>query len=297
MRPRQLFGRAALGMALLGAGCDRHPGAASTARLNAEGTVPPGCVVLADLYPARLGALAASADALMTSPARRHLELAGVDLSRDVRQVTLCQFGATPGNPSAPAFVLLVGGRIPTRLIDTLAAAQSQPMERETIAGLPSLGHDRVWIARRGQPDAGEMVVASDRALLRTTLVGATGEYQHDRESPLSVTMAESQVQRIVAGYTGGATSPFGSVRQIRFSVPVALDELLIRFTVGASPQDLLVAMQPAVTALVKQMMTVGEPAPEVKAGIEGSDVVFHVGLPPGALQALATRIEARNRR
>lgn len=46
-----------------------------TASIDVLGTIPNGCAVLAEIYPAKLGALSASAHVPMTSEARRHIEI------------------------------------------------------------------------------------------------------------------------------------------------------------------------------------------------------------------------------
>lgn len=240
-----------------------------------------------------------AATRLLEVSAAPSASLAGLDLRRDIRYLRYCKMpapaGAAPGKVNS--FVVLMSGAIPANAIAAAAAAPNAPAKLQDLDGVSVLATDRVWIARRGSTaNDGELVMATNRELLRAALFDQPESYDTDPGFPLSIVMAPSGVRTVFASSEQGDASPLATVRRLHIDLQTGAVGVIARFVVGDTDKAHALArdVAPALDALVRKLA--GEPAPKVSIDVADRDVLAHVDLPPGVLQALALRLNVRGR-
>lgn len=275
------------------AGCK---GAKASAARNPAGTLPVGCSMVAHLKPSELGPIGTLFGRLLAAPVSR-IKLPGLDLNRGVNEVTFCRLPAPASESLSPEFVMLISGGLPSGFMQQLAEAQHQKAEIDPVARVPVLGHERLWLARRSTDGQfGELVLASNRDSLRTTLVGPAGSYTRDGSSPLAVVMMRGELERISTVASATSTrnadgSRLGVAREVRVNLSPSGDDLTARFVIGdaASAQRLTALVQPALSAFMRQAAGPSSQA-DVSVSVQDGDTVAHVHLPKGSIESLIQR-------
>jgi hypothetical protein len=268
--------------------------------LNPEGSLPAGCAVAATVDRVALGQLGEVANALMSSTGMRDAMLTGVDLKRDVRWVRFCRMPSENGRPSkSGSFVTLLSGSIPANALDAAAArSPSGTVKREELDGVPIVGTDRAWVARRGaRGDVGELVMSNDRELLRKALFAAPGSYVTEPSAPLSMVMAPSMLAGMISPPEGAGAQPsaMAAVEEVRINLAAGATGLVVHFVVGDQDKAARLAheLAPVIPALVRQMIGARGPMPGISINTSNKDVIARIEIPPGSLDAFAQRIGA----
>ena len=262
-------------------------------RLNAVGSLPSGCAIVATVNRATIGGLGNVADGLLGTASQSTLP--GLDLRRSVRRITFCRMAGRPTATSEPATVFLLSGPTPAELL--LAASRvGGDVGHETIDGIPVMRRALVWMAERGQNDKeGEVVVASDRELLRATLTGSSATYSLDPQMALSIVLNQKDVQQFLIKRTGSAVSPLAVVQEIRIGLLPSDTTLVTRFVIGdgTAAGQFADAIKPALTTIVGRALGGEGPRPDISIDVEDRDVVARVNVPPDAMTTLTNRITA----
>ena len=284
-------------LSILAVGC-KASGAA--ARQNSPGTLPEGCSIVAHLKPSELGTLGTLLGRLMSTPVSR-IAVPGLDLNHGANEVTFCRLAA-PVNAVSQQFVVLVSGGVKADFMKRVADLQHLTLERDTVARVPVLGHDRLWLARRGSDgESGELVLASQLDVLRATLVGPAGVYTRGDASPFSMVISRGELERITTVASASSTrnadgSRLGVAREVQFNLSPSGDDLTARFVVGdaASARRLTELVQPALASLIRQSAgSFAHDQPDVSVSVEAGDAVARVHLPKGSIESLIQRATA----
>jgi hypothetical protein len=290
--------------AFTAAGCKSKPDLPAH---NPDGALPTGCSVVAQLRPDRLGQAGAALSRLLSAPVGG-VQIPGLDLSSGFAELSLCRLG--PGSskdakaPAHAPFVIGVRGGLQADFMSKLAELQHQTLEPDPALGVPVLGRDKLWLARRGvRGESGELVIASDRDALRATLAGPPGAYAGDAASPFFVILGHDELAHITSLASAGAVDPNGArldAREVRLSLSPAQDSLSVRFVLedAAAAQALAPRVRPVLEAVARQI-TGGTSAASslsetaVSVVVEGKDVLARVPLPPGSVGSLLERATA----
>jgi hypothetical protein len=218
--------------------------------------------------------------------------LAGVDLARDVRRITLCRL---PQAGSARRdYVVAMSGPIPADVlagVNDLAKNADPPGD---VAGATMARDGKVWlgtlVAANAEP---QLVVATSRDLLRAALTGVDGRYPLDARASLSFVVNSSEFGLRTDRVPVADVNDVKAISSIVVSVAGDATVLRARFIIGDSAiaGRLATNMRPVVTELARRIVGDGRGPMDVSLEVTGGDMVSSVNLPAGSLELVAARL------
>lgn len=253
------------------------------------GALPPGCVVAISLDPVALGPAIDALGGMIKAGAPRNGRIFGIDPKTDLRRITGCKM------PARTSYVALLSGRIPTALVEDAVSDLKMGLRPETLAGIPIAGGATSWIARRGGLDAGEgeLVLASDRDLLRATLAGPPTSYRLDPGAPFSAVVAGQELRKILAAKAGSEDTGLYRIKEVTVTLQPGAGVIAIRALVGdaAVSEKLGRSLKPLLSKVAAGLVGPGQTAPDVTATIDSGDLILRAELAAGSWAAVAARI------
>jgi hypothetical protein len=256
------------------------------------GTLPQGCAIAATFDSSASSPVRNALKAILASGNLRGMSNTVLDLQKDVTRVRYCKVSDTAsGNAS---FILALSGNVPAGVADVLPADRGS-VETDTIGKVSIVGHNGLWAARRGLSVSGDLLLASDRNLLRAALEGSPGVYDLDFSTPFSAFVAGSELSSARPG-TNEQPSSLEAVREMKvvLSPDTAFIQVRLILNNQAVSERLAKDISPILSALVRRLTGAGRPVPDVIVTNTGGDIVARVELPPGSLEALTTGIAKR---
>jgi len=256
------------------------------------GTLPAGCAIAVSLDPGALGPAIGLLGGMVRTGSGRGERIFGIDPKTDLRRITGCKM---PGSARA-SYVVLMSGRISPDTVSTALADNRVGLRAETLAGIPIAGGPTSWLARRGGLDAeeGELVLASDRDLLRASLFGPPTAYRLDLGAPFAAAVAGEELRRILAGSkTGAEETGLDRIREVTVTLQPGADAIAIRAFVGDASwaEKLAQSLRPLIAKVAAGLVAPGQAAPEVAATIDAGDLILQTALPTGTWATLAARM------
>ncbi|MEO5770327.1 MAG: hypothetical protein ABIS92_18365 [Polyangia bacterium] len=264
-----------------------------------SGALPSGCAVAIGMDPAALGPAIEVLGGLIKAVARTNGAVFGIEPKTHLRRIAACKMPgrATRGHPGR--YVILMSGRIPLELVESAVADQRRGFRRETLAGLPIAGGPTSWIARRGSSSAGadasagELVMASDRELLRETLVGPQNSYRLDPDAPFSAVIAGQELRAILATQQGAGDTGLDRIQEVAVTVPPGARVVRIRAFVGDAlvSEKLARSLKPLLSNVAASLVGPDRSPPEVTTTVDAGDLILHAELADGSWDAIAARL------
>jgi hypothetical protein len=255
------------------------------------GSLPSGCAVAISLDPRTLGSAIDVLGGMLKSGQPKGARIFGIDPKTDLRRITGCKMSGRTG----ARYVVLMSGRIPVTLVETAVSDQKLGFKQETLAGIPIAGGPASWIARRGGVETGdgEFVLASDRDLLRASLVGPPAVYRLDLGAPFSVVVAGKEIRNRLAGKAGAEDEGLDRIQEVTVTLEPGAGAIAARAYLGDAllSEKLAQSFKPLLSKVAAGLVDPGKGAPEVTATIDSGDLILRTELPAGSWATLASRM------
>jgi hypothetical protein len=259
------------------------------------GTLPAGCAVAMTLDPVALGPAIDVVAGMMRAGTGTNGAAFGIDPKTDLRRMTGCRMPGRHGK----RYVVSMVGRISAAVVENAVSDPRMGFRSETLAGIPVAGGASSWIARRGGTDAreGELVLASDLALLRETLVGPSGSYRLDLSAPFSAVVAGQELRNVLAAQPGVEETGLDRIRELTVTLTPGARAIAIRAFVGdvQVSQQLARSLKPLLAAVATRLVGPGLTPPDLTTEIDAGDLILRAELATGSWNAIAARLLPRS--
>lgn len=246
--------------------CARRPPPAGRA-LAPAGSLPEGCASVVSVDMAAVGPLGDLLHATLSPGSSSQTFVEAIDLRHEARRTTVCRYSNGP----KPDFVILVSGTFRSDVLDRIAAADAHngwPEVRAVVDGVPVLSSRGMWMAARTGIAGNELILSSQRDLLRLALTHAAVPYWIDMSAGISAVISGVEIAKRVP--LTERESTFTAIREARGSWKPADGSVQMHLRVGnqAVAQSMVPAIRETLAAVTSRLSVVGgaSPAPLVEA-------------------------------